>query len=211
MSTLTTEEILAILSSDYDFNNCIVNCSNNGLCKYTGNKMFSCECYADYAGQTCQKNIRPCSHWPCLNNGTCVENIMNQSYTCECGPLYYGKNCENKIDVCENETCSAKGKCYDIGNVAVCKCYSLYSGTHCEIESSHKSTIQSVTSYSSIIAMVLLVFFFSFFIIIDVLGWIFISRERARLNRMKRYGTKQFKKPEYIPWYMFYDLLYTII
>ena len=202
MSTLTTQEVVSILNSDYDFSNCIVNCSSNGVCKYTGNKTFSCECNANYAGQTCQQDTRPCSHSPCLNNGTCIENSTssssstNQTYSCECGEFYYGTNCEHKIDVCVNETCSGNGNCADVNDVATCTCFSLYSGTHCEIVSSQRKTIETISSTTSVIAIVTLVLFYCMFILSDLMDWLCISKDSSR-NR--QYKIKKPKNLVYIP------------
>ena len=38
-------------------------------------------------------DIDECASGPCLNGGTCVDEI--DSYTCNCQPGYNGTNCEN--------------------------------------------------------------------------------------------------------------------
>lgn len=206
LDSLTLEELVAIIQSDYDFSDCIVNCSSNGMCKYTGNKTFSCECQANFAGKTCQQDIRPCSHSPCLNNGTCVANntstgANNQSYICECSEFYYGKSCEYKTDVCANETCSGNGNCNDENSVATCKCFAMYSGDHCEIESQQKKTIQQVSTTTSIIAIITLVVFYGLVLLSDILDFCCIHKEKfkpTRLSRKEEFKRK-YKKPVYIP------------
>lgn len=191
LSTLTTEEVVSIINSDYDFSNCIVNCSSNGVCKYTGNKTFSCECKANYAGQTCQQDIRPCSHSPCVNNGTCVSNVTstsnsnNQSYICDCPEFYYGKNCEQKVDVCQNETCSGNGNCMDVNSVPKCSCFAMYSGNHCEIESQQKKTLQQVSATTSIIAIVTLVIFYGLVVLSDILDFCCIHKDKFKPTNKK--------------------------
>ena len=202
MSSLTTEEVVSILNSDYDFSSCIVNCSNNGVCKYAGNKTFSCQCKANYAGQTCQQNTLPCSYSPCLNNGTCIDNSTysssstNLTYICECDEFYYGTNCEYKVDVCANETCSGNGNCADENDVATCTCFSLYSGTHCEIESSQRKTIQAISSTTTVIAIITLAVLYALFILSDLLDWLCLSKNKFKPTRIR---VKKSKKHIYVP------------
>lgn len=201
IDSLTLEELIAIIKSDYDFSDCIVNCSSNGLCKFVGNKTFSCECKANYAGQTCQQDIRPCSHSPCLNNGTCVSNVTstssanNQSYVCYCPEFYYGNNCEQKVDVCQNETCSGNGNCMDVNSVPKCSCFAMYSGNNCEIESQEKQTVQKVTTSTSIIAIITLVLFYGLALISDIFDYCCINRK----HKLRRKEKNIRRKLVYIP------------
>lgn len=140
--------------------NCITNCSNHGNCTYSTSNKFVCKCEDYFSGQSCQADIRPCSAKPCLNNGTCIQNLTSGSFRCECGSIYEGIYCQIKKDICQNETCSKKGNCVDVENKPKCSCFSLYFGDKCEIESNEKKIIKSVVSTASIIAIITLVIFY---------------------------------------------------
>jgi len=151
---------------------CLLNCSNHGECVLNVNEKFVCNCQPDFAGSSCNIDKRICSSQPCLNNGTCEDIIDDQTYShnCTCAPLYYGTYCQFKEDVCKNEKCSSNGLCVDVQNVPTCKCFHLYSGLKCEIESSRVKTIKSIISTSSILAIVILVSFYLIFLISDLSG-----------------------------------------
>ncbi|RNA13157.1 protocadherin Fat 1 isoform X1 [Brachionus plicatilis] len=140
-SNLLPSELIEVLKKNYEMNDCLKNCSGNGLCKLINKTLFFCECFNNFAGSSCQINTLPCASNPCLNNGTCVNNLANKTFICHCQQdnngnyLYFGKNCQNKVDVCANETCSKNGVCYDVNDKAKCKCFSSYSGEKCQIES----------------------------------------------------------------------------
>jgi len=38
--------------------------------------------------------LQPCKSSPCLNNGTCTDDILTQEFTCTCTAAYYGDLCE---------------------------------------------------------------------------------------------------------------------
>lgn len=204
MSSLSTQDLVSIINSKYDFTNCIVNCSSNGLCKFSSNNTFVCECLSNYAGPTCAQDTRPCSHSPCLNNATCLatttalnltltsstNSTEPSGYECVCAKNYYGTNCEFKVNICENVTCSGNGKCADENDVAICKCFSLYSGDQCEIESQKQKTIKQAASTTSIIAIVVLVLFYLLIVLSDVMDYCCMSAEKksrpSRLRRVKK-------------------------
>ena len=148
-------------------NNCLTNCSNQGFC-YLGISGLFCNCNQYYAGQMCQINIRPCSYFPCLNSGTCIQNLENMTYTCNCSQHYYGSNCQSKNNVCANETCSNHGICKDINSVPTCKCFYLYNGTHCELESAELATRKTVISVATIIAIFVLALTLFWVVLMDI-------------------------------------------
>ncbi|RNA40382.1 delta C isoform X2 [Brachionus plicatilis] len=178
---LNAEEFFNLLSLKFDLSDCLINCSGNGKCKFIQNKKFICECFENFVGSNCQINTLPCASNPCLNNGTCLNNLENKTFTCQCDSqsnqlsLYYGKNCEKKIDVCSNETCSKQGVCYDIDGKAKCKCFPLYSGEKCEIESNEMMVKKVVIKTSAIIAMMTIVSFFVMCLACDMLSSVTIS------------------------------------
>ena len=168
LADISIQEYVAILNSNYDLSDCIVNCSNHGLCKYAGNYSFVCVCQQNYVGKTCQQNLLPCSHNPCLNNATCYQNASTDDYFCECGALYFGANCEYKIDVCQNETCSSNGVCKDILDLPTCHCFSNYFGDKCQSETTQQKVIKIVTSTSTFIAIVIICLFYSIVVLNDI-------------------------------------------
>ncbi|CAF0864145.1 unnamed protein product, partial [Brachionus calyciflorus] len=136
--------MLNLLDSKGDLNDCLTNCSGHGQCKLISNFKFICECFENYAGSNCALNTLPCWSNPCLNNGTCINNLTDSSYTCNCQKdFYFGNNCELKKNVCVNETCSNNGNCYDENNKAKCECFSEYFGDRCESESNELKIIKN--------------------------------------------------------------------
>ncbi len=75
--------------------------------------------------KTCNDDLDECLNSPCLNNGTCVNEIG--SFKCQCSNSFVGNLCENKIDYCAFEPCNHLNtvKCennYILNNfVCVCK------------------------------------------------------------------------------------------
>lgn len=155
-------------------NNCLSNCSSNGLCSYiTSTNSFGCECDEYFSGSSCQIDLRPCSSNPCLNNGTCIQNIThisNPTYFCECDKYFEGSVCQNKIDLCQNQTCSKQGNCIEVNNEPVCVCHNLYEGDECEIQSATLITVKKVISTASIIAIAMIILFYSMFVVSDILN-----------------------------------------
>ena len=164
-----------------DFNDCIRNCSNNGLCKVSNRTNLICECEQFYEGKECEINKRPCFSHPCLNNGKCVENLDDLTFDCNCTDLYFGTYCENKLDVCSNETCSNNGICQDRENLPECDCFYLYEGEKCEIISAQLKTIKSVISITSIIAILILIMFCLLICSMDLFK--LCTRKRRRRRR----------------------------
>ncbi|CAF1148940.1 unnamed protein product, partial [Brachionus calyciflorus] len=142
--------IIEIISTNTDFNDCIQNCSNHGKCKIINNAKYKCECNKNYIGSACQYNTFPCSSNPCLNNGLCVDNLLENDFKCQCltgknqSEIYYGQYCEFKRNACQNETCSNNGYCFDNENTAKCKCFSMFSGEKCEIKSNEMIVVEAV-------------------------------------------------------------------
>ncbi|CAF0734205.1 unnamed protein product [Brachionus calyciflorus] len=162
------------LIRNMEMNDCLKNCSGNGKCKFANNNKYECECNENYTGSSCEVNTLPCFSNPCRNNGSCINNLKKRTYTCECFKpvkeiiLFYGQNCELKKDICENETCSNNGKCYDIENKGLCKCFSNYYGGKCEHESNEMKTIKSTIKITSILAFIILIFFFLTLLFLDI-------------------------------------------
>ncbi|CAF0861608.1 unnamed protein product [Brachionus calyciflorus] len=195
--TENTNEFLKILNSKIDLNDCISNCSGNGICKLDDNSKYVCECFRNFVGSKCEINILPCFSNPCRNNGRCINN--NKSYTCNCfsennqSSLYIGKNCENKVDLCEDEKCSDNGVCFDSGKLAKCKCFRFYSGIKCEILSSEIQIYKILIRTSSIIAIIILIMTYLLMFFCDLIN--LLDRKKTKT---KKYSTKNITKLRYI-------------
>ena len=164
-------------------NDCLNNCSNNGLCNILNSTHLLCKCDTYFEGRECQFNMRPCYSNPCLNSGKCIEDMSDLKFECNCTEFHYGTYCENKIDVCQNETCSYNGVCQDRKNMPECDCFYLYEGEKCEIISAELKTIKSIISITSIIAIIILVTFCLFICSMDLLK--LCNRRKKRRVRRK--------------------------
>uniref|UniRef100_A0A8C6NCJ8 Uncharacterized protein n=1 Tax=Melopsittacus undulatus TaxID=13146 RepID=A0A8C6NCJ8_MELUD len=91
---------------------------------------FICSCAPGYYGSLCEVNIDECMSTPCLNNGSCIDDIS--FYKCHCRRGFIGTNCE--INECESAPCINGGFCQDAVNAFVCTCLSGYTGRFCEVD-----------------------------------------------------------------------------
>jgi len=62
----------------------------------------SCDCQGTgFTGDYCEKNINDCAYEPCLNGGTCIDEL--NSFSCLCSIHFSGQLCEFQIpEVCNN-------------------------------------------------------------------------------------------------------------
>ncbi|CAF0782179.1 unnamed protein product [Brachionus calyciflorus] len=184
-SNTNLDLIVNLFSLNVDLNDCLSNCSGNGICQVLDNFKFKCKCFENYAGSSCELKALPCSSNPCLNNGSCIDDTFGKKYSCNClfdinrTSLYYGKNCEYKRNVCQNETCSNNGICYDIKNEAKCKCFSKYHGDKCQEESFEIKAIKFTIRITSIIALIIIFLFLIAFILTDILSLIFCVKKKT--------------------------------
>ena len=95
-----------------DFDECASSpCQNMGTC-FDAIDGYTCICMAGYNGDSCEKSknfgwlfsflneiliilkldVEECASMPCLNNGTCVDEINR--FTCNCTSGYTGAVCE---------------------------------------------------------------------------------------------------------------------
>jgi hypothetical protein len=186
--------MLDFLSSSLTQNNCLTNCSQKGDCKLVNNDSLLCECIQHFSGSTCNIDSRPCHSYPCLNNGSCVDDANQFAFACECNQFYTGSNCEIQIDVCatSNETCSGHGTCHDVSHRASCVCFYMYSGEKCEIESGKVKLVQTVTSLSTIIAIIMIISTYLVMIFMDVTKCVKNGNEQ---NLAKKWKSRL--KPKY--------------
>ncbi len=208
-ATMTPEMIKELINlltttNSSDLNGCLSSCSNNGLCKLNSElNQFYCECYEGFGGKSCQLDLRPCSSkTSCINNSTCKDiKLSNQfdsdgnqmySFECTCVEHYFGDHCQSKVNLCLNKTCSNKGLCVDINNEAKCKCFKYYSGHECEIKSQDLKVIENAIKSTTVVALIVLCLFYSFFPINDILNrYIKINRNKIKIIK-KRYRMNPF-------------------
>jgi hypothetical protein len=167
---LSLAEINSILASgSSDISGCFVNCTNNGQCAYQSNNKIQCTCLPGFTGKACEIDLRVCSpkNSKCMNNGLCIEVNNTNGFICNCSQLYKGDYCETKIDLCQNETCSKHGNCVDLGNSTKCDCFNLYLGDLCQTESNELVRVKTVISMASVIAIVTIILFYSYFVVMD--------------------------------------------
>ncbi len=199
-SNLTTNvtRLLSILSTQTEYlNGCLSNCSSNGICHFNSNAAtIGCNCFQNYAGTSCQTDIRPCALNSCLNNSTCVNN-SNDTFKCECQNNYFGLNCERFVDLCQNVTCMKHGYCYINQTRAKCKCFTSYSGDECEIESTHVRLVKSVQWTSTLICFVS----FGLSIILAILNdiWNYFIRTKAKNGKTQKTKPKKIEQFKYHP------------
>ncbi|KAK2163793.1 hypothetical protein LSH36_74g10031 [Paralvinella palmiformis] len=98
--------------------------------RYTG-KDFSVVLMRErFMGIRILEGIIDCSHSPCINGGSCTDNI--NGHTCQCVEGFTGKNCQTDIDDCGSDPCQNRGTCVDQINEYVCICGPKFTGKHCE-------------------------------------------------------------------------------
>ena len=172
-----------LLSYPSDLTQCLVNCSNQGSCKFnTTTYTYACMCSSYFTGTLCQIDTRPCSNNPCLNNGICqsANETTSLGSRCECSRNYYGTYCENQVNLCQIRTCSYNGYCATNGTVVHCKCFVDYMGENCELETSFKRVIRYV-QWSSLVILVCSVSTLVALIVgNDVLNWFGIGVRKSR-------------------------------
>lgn len=193
----TLNAITNILKTNKDISACLTNCSNNGLCTLDSNQNFVCSCFEFYSGKSCEKDLRPCSSYPCLKNGTCINIINGSSYEfeCKCKYPYYSKYCELKINICQNITCSNQGVCYLNDTQPLCRCFNGYYGINCEEISQELARIKLISNISGYLAITCIVVFLSFFVIMDISKFFAFLFDKDRLNKRKVIKKKNKIKP----------------
>lgn len=177
---------------NYDLHGCLINCTKNGICLLNkATNLFKCECDEHYFGTACSFSKKLCDNTRCLNSGTCQDiilfndDIYEYNYKCLCAENYYGDVCENMIDLCENVTCSLNGFCHLNGSLLPqCTCYQYFYGTNCEKENSYLYIVKVVIKTTSIIAIIIIIVFYSIGILIDLLNIFMPKAIKKRKNKL---------------------------
>uniref|UniRef100_A0A8C8RY53 Protein eyes shut homolog n=1 Tax=Pelusios castaneus TaxID=367368 RepID=A0A8C8RY53_9SAUR len=81
------------------------------------------------SGNRCEVNIDECISAPCLNQGSCTDDI--NFYKCHCKRGFIGTNCETNVDECLPEPC-LHGRCVDFVDGYQCYCETGWTGSKCE-------------------------------------------------------------------------------
>ncbi|XP_075218846.1 uncharacterized protein LOC142323283 isoform X2 [Lycorma delicatula] len=115
------------------YNPCIIaKCQHGSTCyNLTGTK-YGCKCLSGYTGALCETDIDECADNPCLNGGSCSDEIGKFICTCKSG--FKGERCEININECVSNPCRNGGSCIDGEGSFVCKCLDGYTGKFCETD-----------------------------------------------------------------------------
>ncbi|XP_067868625.1 protein crumbs homolog 1-like isoform X1 [Heterodontus francisci] len=143
---------------EIDINECTMEpCMNNGTClerstqEYYGNlpqfkspfsyadaSGYICLCQLGFAGEHCSVNIDECESDPCMNKGTCEDQI--NGFQCHCAPGFTGVMCQIDINECKNSPCENGGICEDFIADYTCHCLTMdeddvtWGGKNCSIQ-----------------------------------------------------------------------------
>uniref|UniRef100_A0A8C3XC95 Neurogenic locus notch homolog protein 1 n=1 Tax=Catagonus wagneri TaxID=51154 RepID=A0A8C3XC95_9CETA len=85
-------------------------------------------------GPNCQTNINECASSPCLNQGTCIDDVAG--YKCNCLLPYTGATCEVVLAPCAPGPCRNGGECKESEDYESfsCACPPGWQGQTCEID-----------------------------------------------------------------------------
>ena len=153
-----------------------------------------CQCFPNFAGRSCQSDTRICSTFPCLNNGTCLDSILNNTNTfkCQCRANFYGIYCENAVNLCQNETCSENGYCTVNSNEITCRCFLEFSGIQCEVENISIKIVHYVQMSSVLLCFVCIGITICIIILNDV--WdLLIAKSKNKIDKNKASRIYKFK------------------
>jgi hypothetical protein len=83
LSAAPVEFVLFLLgNTSNDLYGCLVNCSGNGVCRYTVDNKFICGCKDKFKGLACEVDQHPCASSPCINDGSVLFLILLFLFFC---------------------------------------------------------------------------------------------------------------------------------
>jgi hypothetical protein len=77
-----------------------------------------------------ETEVRECQSQPCVNGGTCVDQI--NGFACVCAAGWSGGLCQTDINECSSQPCRNGGTCVDRINGYNCTCAAGLSGPQCQ-------------------------------------------------------------------------------
>ncbi|GBN02945.1 Protein crumbs, partial [Araneus ventricosus] len=94
---------------------------------------FYCNCSGGFTGALCDEEVDECLSFPCMNNGTCIDQVND--YACICPAGYEGAQCERAQEICYPDIlCLNGGTCVEGSNNSFCACRDGFSGIDCSID-----------------------------------------------------------------------------
>lgn len=92
---------------------------------------YTCVCPTGFTGDNCESDIDDCLINPCLNGGSCIDDV--NSFRCSCVPGFVGSLCQANVDDCLTKPCSNGGTCHDLINDYRCDCMPGFTGKDCSV------------------------------------------------------------------------------
>uniref|UniRef100_A0A3B4AQ58 Sushi, nidogen and EGF-like domain-containing protein 1 n=1 Tax=Periophthalmus magnuspinnatus TaxID=409849 RepID=A0A3B4AQ58_9GOBI len=90
-----------------------------------------CGLQGDWSQPPVCEEINECRSQPCLNGGTCRDQVG--SFFCECGKGFSGNHCQNEQDVCDSSPCLNGGVCRSYRRNYLCLCKEGFFGDQCQM------------------------------------------------------------------------------
>lgn len=104
---------------------------NRGTCVRSKDNSYSCFCNQGYFGHDCEMNLNECASTPCLNGGTCIDEVAK--FKCDCLDVFTGVLCESHFDICSITPCAKQSICIVSNSKAKCVCNFGKTGKFCNI------------------------------------------------------------------------------
>lgn len=178
-------------------------CLNSATCylNTTIPRGYYCQCVPGFGGVNCENNTHVCQeNSTCLYGGAC--NATQTSLSCTCPNGKVGEYCQWQANLCANVTCQNNGKCISSYSNWTCLCINTqyYSGKYCEIKSSGLRLKETLSRSFSGVAIGCISTVIGFFLIMDILKYIFnvdlagYEPRRMRNKRRKQRPSKRRRK-----------------
>ncbi|OUC41218.1 EGF-like domain protein [Trichinella nativa] len=110
----------------------MLSCPENSKCTRLNGRFF-CHCNEGYTYVRSKCSPLRCAASPCLNGGTCIEN-MRKNIHCKCPQYYGGQFCQIDL-LCNDHTCSfGNGVCIHVDGKPRCACKPEFTGESCQFK-----------------------------------------------------------------------------